>query len=440
VVGSEDCLYLNVYVPDSDAPARGFPVLVWIHGGGLTFGAGSDYDPTPLVEKGGVIVVTINYRLGFLGFFAQSALDSERHPVGNYGLVDQQFALRWVRRNIGAFGGDRKRVTIFGESAGGLSVYSNIASPTAAGLFQRAISESGAYVSFAGHVPFADYLVGIVPLAVAESTGALGLGFVPAGNDVATSLGCGNQQADCLRALTATTIIGANPPGVFPFVHGKVFRQPPGVAFNAGNFNRVQVISGSNHDEWRYFVALQELTLGPLTDAEYPAAVAATVAFLFLPNPVLATELATNVYPLSNYIGQPPGLQRAPLALGALGTDIVFACPARNAALLLSKYTPTYTYEFNDETAPSFFQPLSFPLGDSHFIEVQYLFDLSAIGITPTFTSDQQQLSDTMISFGPNSRRPEIRIRRGNRIGLYTQARAVSLNLSSRLPRRLNQI
>src|SRR6266851_5213905 len=135
--GSEDCLYLNVYVPDTDSPAHGFPVMVWIHGGGLTWGAGSQYDPTPLVEKGDVIVVTINYRLGYLGFFAHPALDTEGDLAGNYGLLDQQFALKWVRRNIGAFGGDRNRVTIFGESAGGLSVYSQLASPTAAGLFQR---------------------------------------------------------------------------------------------------------------------------------------------------------------------------------------------------------------------------------------------------------------------------------------------------------------
>ena len=110
--------------------------MVWIHGGAFVIGAGSDYDPTPLVENGNVIVVTINYRLGFLGFFAHPALDTEGHLNANYGLMDQQFALKWVRRNIGAFGGDHKRVTIFGESAGGFSVFSNLASPTAAGLFQ----------------------------------------------------------------------------------------------------------------------------------------------------------------------------------------------------------------------------------------------------------------------------------------------------------------
>jgi para-nitrobenzyl esterase len=147
VVGDENCLFLNVYAPlgKNGVKPRGRAVMVWIHGGGLNKGAGSDFDPTPLVEGGDVIVVTLNYRLGVLGFLAHSALDNEGHLAGNYGFMDQQFALGWVQRNIAAFGGDSDRVTIFGESAGG---YSQLASPLAAGLFQRAISQSGAYARF----------------------------------------------------------------------------------------------------------------------------------------------------------------------------------------------------------------------------------------------------------------------------------------------------
>ena len=107
--------------------------MVWIHGGGLVTGGSLIYDSSPLVLRGNLIVVTINYRLGYLGFFAHDAIDDEGHLNGNYGLMDQQFALQWVKRNIAAFGGDPNRVTIFGESAGGQSVYSNLASPTAAG-------------------------------------------------------------------------------------------------------------------------------------------------------------------------------------------------------------------------------------------------------------------------------------------------------------------
>jgi para-nitrobenzyl esterase len=117
--------------------------MVWIHGGGTT-GGSFLYDPTPLVVGGNLIVVSMNYRLGYFGTFAHPAIDMEDHANGNYALMDQHFALKWVQNNIAAFGGDPNRVTIFGESSGGQSVYANLASPTAAGLFTGALSESGA--------------------------------------------------------------------------------------------------------------------------------------------------------------------------------------------------------------------------------------------------------------------------------------------------------
>ena len=121
--------------------------MVWLHGGGLTVGESDDYDPTRLVEQG-VIVVTVNYRLGYLGFLAHPALSAESGGAsGNYGLMDQQAALRWVQRNIERFGGNEDDVTIFGQSAGGLSVHSHLASPRSAGLFDRAIAQSGAYAT-----------------------------------------------------------------------------------------------------------------------------------------------------------------------------------------------------------------------------------------------------------------------------------------------------
>lgn len=394
--GNEDCLFLNVYTPGlkkNENENDGFPVMVWIHGGSLVTGSGGLYDPTPLVEKGGVIVVTINYRLGGLGFFAHPALDAEGHLNANYGLMDQQFALQWVQRNIAAFGGDPKRVTIFGESAGGLSVYSNLASPTAAGLFRRAIAESGAYTSFQ------DYQQLIVPLLAAEV----------AGNVFATSVGCGNQTAQCLRATSAAALVNAQPGIVYPVVDGTVLTQPPGSAFASGQFNHVPVISGSNHDEYRLFVALNFDYAGhPLSDAGYPAA---TAALLERP---LADPLVQSIlflYPLSNY-PPPPGVVSAPLALGAWVTDASFACPARNADQLLSQYVPTYTYEFNDKNAPLSFGlfPASFPFGAYHSAEIQYLFNI--FGTPAPFTPDQQQLSNTMIRYwtrfaktgNPNSR------------------------------------
>ena len=132
---NEDCLFLNVYTPSSVNPRSRLPVFVWIHGGALVSGAGSDYDPSVMVADNNIIVVTINYRLGSLGFLAASVLSTSQADAfenvgdaGNYGLMDQQFALAWVQRNIAAFGGDPDAVTIGGESAGGLSVSSQLAS------------------------------------------------------------------------------------------------------------------------------------------------------------------------------------------------------------------------------------------------------------------------------------------------------------------------
>jgi len=144
---SEDCLYLNLWMPANPPQAR-LPVMVWIHGGGFVAGASSEprQDAGNLSKKG-VLVVSMNYRMGVFGFLAHPALaqESGHHASGNYGLLDQLAALQWVKRNIATFGGDPDNVTVFGESAGSVSVCALMASPLAQGLFQRAIGESGAY-------------------------------------------------------------------------------------------------------------------------------------------------------------------------------------------------------------------------------------------------------------------------------------------------------
>ncbi len=394
--GSEDCLFLNVYAPTGSEPGNsiaqagdetsgaskkssGLPVMVWIHGGGLTGGGGDLYDPTPLVNQGGVIVVTINYRLGLLGFLAQSGLDAEGHESGNYGLMDQQFALKWVQKNIKAFGGNPAEVTMFGESAGGQSVYCNLASPTAKHLFRSAIAESGSYTEFQS------YFDAIVPLATAETSD----GFAPSGSSVAMSVGCSSQTAACLRAVPAATLVGVEAGVLYPFVDGKLLTQTPMAAFTSGKFNRVPVIAGTNHDEYRYFVAGEyDLAGNPiLTSAEYAAAVAA----------LWTSELETavlNFYPYASYVS-------GDLALAASGTDGVFSCPARNADQLLSKFVTTYTYEFNDENAPpGTVAGVTFPLGAFHGAEIQYL--MLVTGDVFPFTTDQQALSDAMISYWTN--------------------------------------
>lgn len=406
-LGSEDCLSLNVYTPylkktrhkrpdfNKNRHKRdGLPVMVWIHGGALVTGSSGLVDPAPLVKNGNVIVVTINYRLGILGFFAHPALNAEGHVNSNYGLMDQQLALQWVQRNIEAFGGDPNRVTIFGESSGGLSVYSHLASPTAAGLFQGAIAQSGAYASFQ------NYGQSFYTLPAAEALGA----------SFAANLGCDSQTAECLRSISVDQLVHAQPGMLYPVIDGNVLEQSPGMAIASGQFNHVPVITGTNHDEARLELALAHDYQGsPLSDADYPAT---TAAHLGMPvNDPFVQYLIQSIYPLSNY-PPPPGVQSAPLALGALLTDVGQACPGRNAAQLLSQYVTTYMYEFNDKNAPlsGGLVPPNFPLGAYHSAEIQYLFNSQ--GIPAPFTNEQQQLSYAMIDYwtrfaktgNPNSR------------------------------------
>jgi para-nitrobenzyl esterase len=365
---SENCLYLNVYAP---ASARGrlghLPVMVWIHGGALVTGESDDYNPAAMVRRG-VVVVTINYRLGALGFLADSAL--ARRPggrAGDYGLMDQQAALHWVQANIGRFGGSRRNVTIFGESAGGLSVLSQLASPAARGLFARAIVESGSYS------------LTQAPLATAET----------AGQAFAAKVGCTQtvaaQVAACLRQVPVSTILANEGSGFTPNLDGRFFPRSLGTAFASGKFNRVPVIQGTNHDEWRLFVALDQLEGGPApTAANYQALIAATLG---VPAAV-ATAIAAQ-YPLSAF-------PSPALALGAVGTDAIFACPALSSTTSLSKFVPTFSYEFNDENAPQRFLPaIGFPYGAAHASEIQYLFQITT-AIPGPLTGPQQRLSAAM--------------------------------------------
>src|SRR5690349_3317760 len=234
----EDCLFLNVFAPlDGRAAAARSrrPVMVWIHGGGLLDGESNDYDGSKLARDGDTVVVTINYRLNIFGFFSHPALDAEHHEVANYGLMDQQFALRWVQRNIAAFGGDPNDVTIFGESAGAVSVTANMASPTARGLFDRGIAESTGLLS-------------VEPsLTTAEEVG----------KNFAAAVGCKDQTASCLRSLSVKDILakeGSFRTGIV--VDGTVMTRTTNEAFSSGKFNRVPLINGSNRDELRFFIAM----------------------------------------------------------------------------------------------------------------------------------------------------------------------------------------
>jgi para-nitrobenzyl esterase len=338
--------------------------MVWIHGGSLVTGESDDYDPAGLVHDG-VIVVTINYRLGALGFLAHPALAGRPGgPSGNYGLMDQQAALRWVQSNIAAFGGDPRAVTIFGESAGGLSVLAQLASPRARGLFARAIVESGTYD------------MAQAPLAKAEA----------AGKAFAADAGCSAQTAACLRSLPVPAILDINDPAAYqPVIDGRVLTRSLSAAFASGQFSRVPVINGANHDEGRLDVAESDLNGVPVTAANYHSMIASTLGV-----PAAAAAVIAAHYPLSAY-------PSPPVALGAVHTDSIGACSALTADRWLSRYVPTYAYEFNDEHAPELFlPPVSFPYGAAHQSEIQYLLSLPTAAFPAALSLRQQQLAATM--------------------------------------------
>jgi len=366
---SEDCLFLNVFTPSHRPAGSHFPVMVWIHGGALVTGGSNDYNPTALA-KDGVTVVTINYRLGALGFLAHPALTDANGQSGDYGLMDQQAALRWVQRNIASFGGNPHNITIFGESAGGLSTLSQVASPQARGLFETAIVESGSYNLTQASLSSAEV----------------------AGEAFAANAGCASQTATCLRSLPVSAILASQTAaGYTPNINSEVLPETLKTAFATGNFNRVPIINGTNHDEWRLFVALSELARNPVTASNYQSMISSTLGV----SQAVAVVIAAK-YPLSAF-------PSPSIALGAVGTDAIFACPALAIDQSVSHFVPTFAYEFNDENAPeNFLPPVSFPYGAAHASEIQYMMDLPTAAFPGTLSVQQQQLATIMKGYWTN--------------------------------------
>jgi para-nitrobenzyl esterase len=231
---SEDCLTLNVWTPTRDRHAK-LPVMVWIYGGGFNSGSTSErrQDGERLARKG-VLVVSMNYRLGIFGFFAshELALESPQHAAGNYGLMDQAAALQWVRRNIIVFGGDPNNVTLFGESAGSISVSAQMASPLSQGLFVRAIGESGgAFPNLSFYLP---------PLALSERQ-----------DEDFAQIAFGSSSLAALRALSADDLQSAVTSQVhfWPVIDGDFLPDDPSAIYAQGKQAHVPLLAGWNQDE-----------------------------------------------------------------------------------------------------------------------------------------------------------------------------------------------
>jgi len=372
-LGDESCLFVNVFSPDPP-PDRRAPVMVWIHGGGFTVGSGMDDDPTRLVARTGVVAVTINYRLGQLGFLAHPALTAEhpQHAGGNLGIEDQQAALRWVKRNIAAFGGDPRKVTIFGESAGGISVCAQLLSRGGRGLFHRAISESGPCL-----LPFPT-------LAAAEAQGVR----------FATALGCADA-ADvlaCLRSKPALDVLAALPPDPtflfdrsanwLPTSDGVVLPADPVGALRRGRFHRVPMIVGANRDEGRLFVGLAFNAMGHALAADRWAA---EVDAYF--GPTAGPQVRAR-YPLESY--PDPGA-----AFGQAIGDAILRCPSVESARMIARHVPVYEYQYDHAPNPFILPMPGIDLGAFHSAELPYVFAgpvLSSGNIV--FTPAEDQLVD----------------------------------------------
>lgn len=270
IVGSEDCLFLNIWAPAS-APAEGLPVMVWIHGGGNTIGQAADYDGQYLATQENVVVVAVNYRLGIFGWLTHPKLhEGGSDPLdasGNFGTLDNIAALRWVQDNIAAFGGDAANVTVFGESAGGRNVLALLTSPEAAGLFQRAISQSGMALGVTVEEAIAH------PDEGGDANGSTALlarwlvaaGHATSENEARTMLASpGGNLSEMLRALDSRSMMAG-----FPDALGGMFQAPQlfedGIVLPAmplfqafatpGAINDVPVMLGTNRDEMKLFLA-----------------------------------------------------------------------------------------------------------------------------------------------------------------------------------------
>uniref|UniRef100_A0AAU2JJ03 Carboxylic ester hydrolase n=1 Tax=Streptomyces sp. NBC_00049 TaxID=2903617 RepID=A0AAU2JJ03_9ACTN len=342
---SEDCLYLDVYRPRTARPGARLPVVVWMHGGAYSQGTGTQFGGRTMAELTQSVVVSINYRLGQLGYLELPELGRESGPrSGSFGLMDQIAALRWTRENIRAFGGDPGSVTVSGQSAGSGSVCGLLAAPSAAGLFHRAVLQSGPCT-----------LLRTPDRARAEAQARA----------FAVQAGCADPAgvAACLRAASGPALIEAarTLPTSGPASGDGLLPVDPAAAIGSGKWNKVPVMIGSTRSEARFFVALTQ----PYLTAEQYAA------------QVLAGYGAAGAEVLARY---PVAAHGSPyLALSAVVTDSTFACHTSWTTQLFAGQVPTFVYEFDDRDSPTLAgaQVPGLDESNAHSAELAYLHDFT---------------------------------------------------------------
>ncbi len=393
---NEDCLYLNVYRPGGNIAHRPYPVMVWIHGGSNTNGSGKDYDPTQMVRQNGIIVVTINYRLGVLGWLPMPTIESpEGKASGNFGLMDQQAALAWVQKNIGFFGGDPSKVTAAGESAGAFGICANLASPRAKGLFQQAIMQS-----FDCHQATQSYVDELA-------------------HDVVKKVKCDGgkpeQIAACMRDVPVSVLLDApedlrsidsqlTSVSFGGYLDGDLIPVQPEAAVTSGVWNKVPILLGSDRNEAAEvtfaglkFQQLKEQGAGGNSAQQYWPLSEHTYKTIISSKFPSESAVLEEVYQGSEY--------STPFdSLSSIYSDsYILGCPISPQADILAAQTTVFRYEFAvpNTPLPRLVQKSAGRfLGAYHSGELQYLFSES--GYPGPGSNEQQALSERMIRYWGN--------------------------------------
>jgi para-nitrobenzyl esterase len=359
---SEDCLYLNVWSPAADQEKR--PVMVYIHGGGFTIGSASDpwYDGASFAANHNIVVVSLNYRLGILGFvYLKDLAGAESRYTGNCGLLDQIAALRWVRENIAAFGGDPDQVTVMGESAGAMSIGTLLAMPQARGLFQRAILQSGAASNVTTRSEATQVAQALLAKLDLQPSQLSALAHVPVDAllEIQPEL---EREFDGIRAYS-------------PLIDGETLPQHPLTMIAQGSAAGVTILTGTNRDEWRLFTLMSG---GAKVDEEQLKRTFGEQA-----------ESALAMYTQARADGSPE------FAWIDIMSDKIFRIPMlRLAEAQVRQNAPVWVYRF-DWASPVF----GGILGAAHAMELPFVFNTLDVGLSRMFTGDspaRQPLADLM--------------------------------------------